>query len=98
MKSVLAVPILLCSLSLQCLAEDNVLDIGIRRELFVDRFLIDELDNVELKLHSPQLMPAVTPPRPHGHYATVLKSDRGYQFYYRGDTKPGNHWKKGWEQ
>ncbi|WP_417384888.1 hypothetical protein [Gimesia sp.] len=98
MKSVLTVPILLCTLSLQCLAEDNALDIGSRRELFVDRFLIDQLNNVELKLHSPQLMPAVTPPRPHGHYATVLKSDRGYQFYYRGDTKPGNHWKQGWEQ
>ncbi len=98
MKTILSVLILFCMFSLDCLADDTVLEIGSRRELFVDRFLIDELDHAELKLHPPQLMPAVTPPRPHGHYATVLKSDRGYQFYYRGDTQPGNHWKKGWEQ
>lgn len=98
MKTILSVLILFCMFSLDCLADDPVLEIGSRRELFVDRFLIDELDHAELKLHPPQLMPAVTPPRPHGHYATVLKSDRGYQFYYRGDTQPGNHWKKGWEQ
>jgi hypothetical protein len=30
-----------------------VLDIGSRRELFVDRFLIDRLDNTQLKLHEP---------------------------------------------
>lgn len=98
MKPILPVLILFCILTQDCLAEETVLDIGSHRELFVDRFLIDELNNAELKLHPPQLMPAVTPPRPHGHYATVLKSDRGYQFYYRGDTQPGNHWKKGWEQ
>ncbi|MEQ9069418.1 MAG: hypothetical protein RLO18_21970, partial [Gimesia chilikensis] len=28
----------------------------------------------------------------------VLKADDQFQFYYRGDTQPGNHWKKGWEQ
>ncbi|QGQ28115.1 hypothetical protein [Gimesia maris] len=98
MKTILSVLIPFCMFSLDCLADDPVLEIGSRRELFVDRFLIDELEHAELKLHPPQLMPAVTPPRPHGHYATVLKSDRGYQFYYRGDTQPGNHWKKGWEQ
>jgi hypothetical protein len=73
-------------------------NIGSRRELFVDRFLVSELKNTALKLHTPQLMPPVTPPRPNGHYATVLKSEDKFQFYYRGDTKPGNHWKQGWEQ
>ena len=29
------------------------IDIGARRELFVDRFLIDRLDNTQLKLHEP---------------------------------------------
>ncbi len=79
-------------------AEEPVREIGSRRELFVDRFLVGELIDTELKLHTPQLMPAVDPPRPHGHYATVLKADDQFQFYYRGDTQPGNHWKKGWEQ
>ena len=77
---------------------DPPLDVGSRRELFIDRLIVGELKGVSLKLHTPQLMPPVSPPRPHGHYATVLKADDKFQFYYRGDTKPGNHWKKGWEQ
>ncbi len=74
------------------------IDIDSRRELFVDRHLIGELKNTTLKLHRPQLMPPITPPRPHGHYATVLRAKDKFQFYYRGDTKKDNHWKKGWEQ
>ncbi len=72
--------------------------IGSRRELFVDKLLVGELKNVTLKLHTPQLMKPVSPPRPHGHYATILKAKDKFQFYYRGDDKPNNHWKKGWEQ
>jgi len=72
--------------------------IGSRRELFVDRLLVGELNNTTLKLHEPQLMPPVSPPRPNGHYATVLKAADKFQFYYRGDQQPGNHWKQGWEQ
>lgn len=79
-------------------AASPVVDIGTRRELFVDQFLIGELKNAALKLQTPQLAAPVSPPRPHGHYATVLKAEDKFQFYYRGDTKPGNHWKKGWEQ
>lgn len=77
---------------------DEPIAIGSRRELFVDRFLVSELKNTVLKLHEPQLIPSVSPPRPNGHYATVLKAGDKFQFYYRGDTKPGNHWKQGWEQ
>ena len=36
------------------LANDrDAIDIGDRRELFVDKFLLDRLDGVELRLHSP---------------------------------------------
>jgi hypothetical protein len=36
------------------LADDrSAIDIGDRRELSVDRFLLDRLDGVELRLHSP---------------------------------------------
>ena len=52
--------------------EADALDIGSRRELFVDRLLIDRLEGARLKLHEPRLAPPVSPPRPHGHYATVL--------------------------
>lgn len=78
--------------------ESSVVDIGSRRELFVDRHIVGEMHGTTLKLHTPQLMPPISPPRPHGHYATVLRADDKFQFYYRGDTTPGNHWKKGWEQ
>ncbi|TWU26811.1 hypothetical protein Pla52o_06660 [Novipirellula galeiformis] len=76
----------------------TVLNIGSRRELFVDRHLVGGLNGTSLKLHTPQLAAPVSPARPHGHYATVLKDTDKFQFYYRGDTKPGNHWKQGWEQ
>jgi hypothetical protein len=78
--------------------ETAVIDIGSRRELFVDRFLVDRLRESSLRMHEPHLSPPVSPPRPHGHYATVLRAGNKFQFYYRGDTKPGNHWKQGWEQ
>lgn len=84
-------------LSLTVLADEPIA-IGMRRELFADRYLVGELKGTTLKLHEPQLMAPVSPPRPNGHYATVLKAGDKFQFYYRGDTKPGNHWKKGWEQ
>jgi hypothetical protein len=76
----------------------QIIDLGSQRELFVDRHIVGEMRGTALKLHTPQLMSPISPPRPHGHYATVLRSDDGFQFYYRGDTQPGNHWKKGWEQ
>ncbi len=90
---------LLCVIAspLASLAEQPV-SIGSRRELFVDRRIVGELKNTTLKLHTPQLAPAASPPRPDGHYATVLRTPDKYQFYYRGDQIPGNHWKKGLEQ
>lgn len=92
-----SLPLILLALLSHANAADTP-DIGSRRELFVDRLLVGELKNTALKLHTPQLMPPVSPPRPNGHYATVLKAADKFQFYYRGDTKPGNHWKFGWEQ
>ncbi len=67
--------------------------IGSRRELFVDRFIVGELKNSTLKLHEPQLAPPASPPRPHGHYATMLQADGKFQFYYRGDKDPSVTWK-----
>jgi len=36
-----------------------------------------------------QLISPVSPPRPHAHHATALSADDKFQFYYRGDTIPG---------
>ncbi len=67
--------------------------LGARRELFVDRLLVGELKNTSLKLHEPQIAAPVSPPRPQGHYATVLRTADKFQFYYRGDKDPKVTWK-----
>jgi hypothetical protein len=97
MKSMFLLALLAFSTALPA-AETAPVEIGSRRELFVDRYLIGELKNAALKLHPPQLAPPVVPPRPQGHYATVLKAEDKFQFYYRGDKAPGSHWRNGWEQ
>jgi hypothetical protein len=74
-------------------AAEQTVDIGSRRELFVDHLLVGEMKNVSLRLQTPQLMPPVAQSRPHGHYATVLKADAKFQFYYRGDKDPAVTWK-----
>lgn len=72
--------------------------IGSRRELFVDRLLIGELKGASLKLHTPQLAAPVSPPRPNGHYATVLRDGDMFRLYYRGEKAPGTGWKThGWD-
>lgn len=70
-------------------------DIGDRRELFVDNLLIGELRGTRLKLHEPKLRERL-PARPFGHYATVLQDANRLRLYYRGDKVPGAHWKNGW--
>ena len=80
---VLALALTLCSLAAQ------PIDIGSRRELFVDRFLIDKLDGVELQLHHPT--PAGTAlqlDRPWegivSGYVTMIHDGNKQLMYYRG--------------
>src|SRR5688572_7101492 len=47
------------------------IDLGLRRELFVDRFLIDEMRGVELRLHTPTKAPRPKSPLPEKHMMTV---------------------------
>lgn len=67
-------------------------EIGSRRELFVDRFLIDRMDGVTLRLHRPVKAPRPKSPLPDHHYITVIKDkdDKGQLFraYWR-ETDPG---------
>ena len=58
-------------------------DIGSRRELFIDRFLIDRLDNTWLKLHEPQLAPPMTEPADNLEYGTVIKDGDLFRLYTR---------------
>lgn len=78
---------LLCMTSLQA---DEPIDIGSRRELFVDRALIDQVEgDAELKLHHPRPREvALTFDEPwEGNasgYATVIQDGDLFRMYYRG--------------
>ena len=76
-------------------AGDEPVEIGSRRELFVDNLLIGKLEGTRLKMHTPQLEKRL-PRRPFGHYATVLADGDRLRLYYRGDKVPGAHWRNGW--
>ena len=64
------------------------IDIGSRRELFVDRLLIDRMDGAQLRLHHPVKAVRPTSPLPTAHYITVIKDidQHGdlYRAYWRG--------------
>ncbi len=65
------------------IAKTEVLNIGCRRELFVDDYLIERLDGVELELHHPRKMPLSERPPAEGGYATIIKDGDIYRRYYR---------------
>ncbi len=85
------------ALALTCLgstaALGEVVEIMDRRELFVDRFLIDELAGATLKLHTPLPAPEAERPIPVGGtygnyvYGTVFQDGDIYRFYGRRDRK-----------
>lgn len=57
-------------------------NIGSRLELFVDSLLIDDLNGLELRLHSPVKLPLPESPVK-GGYMTVIKDGELYRAYYR---------------
>ncbi len=73
---------------------ENTIDIGSRRELFVDRLLIERMQGVELRLHHPVCTPRPKSPLPVGHYVTVIKDidEAGVLFraYWRGHNQSFN--------
>lgn len=80
-------------LSLAALAAD-VVDIGSRRELFVDRYLMDHLQNVELQLgmpvdHGPVLQLDNPWEGSFSGYFTVIHDRDIYRLYYRGNPSGG---------
>lgn len=85
---------------------EEVIDVGSRRELFVDHFLIEELAGTQLKLQRPQLAEvAIRYDQPQENifsfYGTVLKDGDTYRMYYRGnsstccaESRDGINWTK----
>src|SRR5262245_5686616 len=75
-------------------AESEVREVGSRRELFVDDWLIDSLEGASLRLHPPQ--PREVALRldapwegPTSHYAAVLHDGDAFRLYYRGGRNAG---------
>ena len=70
-------------------AAGEVVDLGSRRELFVDRFLIDSMRGVQLRLHEPRDEGKVLSfDEPwegiHCGYSTVIRDGDRFRLYYRG--------------
>ena len=70
------------------------LDIGSRRELFVDRYLIDTLNGAVLKLHEPRDEGPVFQfdkpwEGPFCGYCTVIQDKQRFLLYYRGLPQAG---------
>jgi len=71
------------------------IDLGMRRELFIDRHLIEELDNIQLVLHEPRDEgPVLSFDQPwegrFSGYATVIHDKDLYRLYYRGIPTAGS--------
>jgi len=72
----------------------TAISIGSRRELFVDRFLIDRLDGASLRLATPRReADAITLDRPwegqFSNYLTVIRDGDEFRLYYRGLPQAG---------
>lgn len=63
--------------------DETVRDIGSRRELFVDRFLVEQEKGTQLKLHEPHPAPAMTEPADNMEYGTVIKDGDLFRLYTR---------------
>ncbi len=59
------------------------LDLGSRRELFVDRFLIETMSGTELRLHEPQLAAPIPEPGDNLEYGTIIQDGDLYRLYTR---------------
>jgi hypothetical protein len=97
---VYSVNCLLGPLQPACLAADpaEAVDLGSRRELFVDGYLVAKLAGTQLQLHEPR--PGGIAIRydgpadyPFSFYSTILKDGDVYRMYYRGGSRGGD-WKK----
>lgn len=70
------------------------IDIGSRRQLFVDRYLIESAKGVELRLSTPvDAGPAIVLDKPwegaFSGYFTVIQDGARYRLYYRGEPRSG---------
>jgi hypothetical protein len=77
--------VLVAAGSIWSVRAQSPIDLGLRRELFVDRFLIEEMRGVELRLHSPTKAPRPKSPLPERHMMTIIKDGDRYRAWYRSN-------------
>lgn len=75
-------------------SSNSPIDLGSRREIFVDTYLIDALSGARLQMHSPQPDgKTIEFDRPwegaHAAYVTVIKAGQKYLMFYRGAPVAG---------
>ncbi len=88
-RGVLVALTVLTVASLEAIQAAETVDVGSRRELFVDDYLIDRLEGARLVMHRPQPREVVLEfDKPweglYSGYETVLADGEVYRFYYRG--------------
>lgn len=71
---------------------NEVIQLGNKREIFVDNYLIEKLNGVQIVLHSPvDTGPVFSFDKPwegiFSTYCTILKEEGFYRAYYRGSSK-----------
>jgi len=72
----------------------GVIELGDRRELFIDNHLIARMDRLSLRLHHPQPAPPSNAPPESGAYSTILHDGDRFLLYYRGTLEqPGENGK-----
>ena len=76
--------------------QEKPLDLGSKRELFVDDYLIEKLDNLSLRLHEPVPREVVFKfdlpwEGPYCTYATMIHDNGKYRAYYRGGLSIGGN-------
>ena len=89
MKHLLITLASLCFCLSACAQESQPLNLGTKRELFVDHYLIDKLDGVSMQMHHPRDEgPVLHYDKPwEGAFSmgsTIIKDGDIYRFYYRG--------------
>lgn len=63
--------------------EDFTLDIASRRELFIDRFLIEKMEGTHLRMQEPHAAPAMMEPANNMEYGTIIKDGDLFRMYTR---------------
>ncbi|RQP10236.1 MAG: hypothetical protein EAS52_23030, partial [Parapedobacter sp.] len=94
-KSIIVLLYMVFLSSFQLIAQsDQPVQIGNRRELFVDRYLLDKMNNVSQRMHHPVNEGAVLNfDKPwegnFSGYCTIIKDGNLYRMYYRGIREAG---------